>query len=163
MTAGQSAVFLFVMISILLMISLVDIRRRVIPDALNLGLGVAGFSTSLFVADAAPMGVLANAALYFIVFWLVRQGHYYATGRIGLGLGDVKFAGAAGCWIGFSALSVFIGIASVSALLFIALSRAFWPFPMDRHLPFGPFLSFALAITWLIQSNPILMEPFRWS
>jgi leader peptidase (prepilin peptidase)/N-methyltransferase len=161
--ARPENIALFVLIGLLLAISLVDIRRRIIPDALNLSLGVAGLCTAWFARGDLPLASLANALLYFGIFWLVRQSFYRVTGRVGLGLGDVKLAGASGCWLGLTSLSAFVGIASASALLFILLHRIIRTDPPDERLPFAPFMSLALAASWLIETNAMLVEEFPWN
>lgn len=162
MMARSESIALFVLIGLLLAISLVDIRHRIIPDALNLSLGAAGLSAVWSVKDVSPWPNLAIAGFYFGLFWLVRHGFYRATGRIGLGLGDVKLAGASGCWLGLNSLSAFVGIASASALLFILLHRIIRTEPLDERLPFAPFMALALAASWLVETNPALVEDFPW-
>ena len=58
-------------------------------------------------------GLLPVKWLLFDDFWNL------ITGRIGLGLGDVKMLAAAACWIDPLLLPVLLFIASATALLFV--------------------------------------------
>lgn len=146
-TAG----FSLALASILLAITWIDWRRLVIPDALNLCLAVTG---CMFQASASPIGAwwlhAGMGASVFAVFWLLRRAHQAATGRIGLGLGDVKMAGAAAIWIDPWNLPLLVFAASFSALAFTLLRElaAGGEVVRERRQPFGPFLAAALAMTW---------------
>lgn len=132
--------------------SLIDLRRRIIPDALTLALLVLGLSVA-FWRDG-PMGIgigLAEAGLAYGLFWGVRALHARASGRIGLGLGDVKFIAAAAAWTGLAGLPVLILAASVSALAAVALlAIAGRTVGRETALPFGPFLALGLHAALLI-------------
>lgn len=130
-------------------IAWVDWRRMIIPDRLNLALAGAGL---LFQAWASPGRVWLHALTgtgLFVAFWLVRRIHRRATGRVGLGLGDVKMAGAAGIWLSPPSLPGFVFCASVAGLAF-ALGRRLLG-QGDQHggrEPFGPFLAIGLLLAW---------------
>jgi prepilin peptidase CpaA len=121
----------------LLFIAVYDFRQRRVPNwlvlagallalaALTLGMGPVKHDWA-----AALLG--AGVAFGFLVF-------FYALGV--MGAGDVKFAGALGLWVGFSALLPvwLIGslLASLHAVLWLILRR--WPvFPRFSLALFGP-------------------------
>ena len=126
--------------------SLIDLRRRIIPDALTLallGLGL-GLATWREGAEAALLA-LAQAVVAYGLFYGLRALHARATGRIGLGLGDVKFIAAATAWTGLAGLPVLVLAASLSALAAVAaMALAGRPVGRDTALPFGPFLALGL-------------------
>src|SRR6185369_15412268 len=100
-------------------IAIADFRRQIIPDGLNLVLAGIGLCYQLATeAGGLPVHLLFAAAT-FAAAWLLRRGHFLMTGRIGLGLGDVKMLAAAACWISPLLLPVLLFIASASALLFV--------------------------------------------
>jgi len=138
-------------------IALVDYRRLLIPDALNLavlalGLTRAALTPAIFdwthLADAAARGLAFGGALL-----LVRQVYWLTRGRHGLGLGDVKLAGAGGVWLQWPSLPIAVEIAALSALAAYALwahvtkSSVRW----TSRLPFGLFLAPAIWAAWLIE------------
>lgn len=128
-------------------IALIDLRRRIIPDGLNLALLGLGLGLAL-VQNPEPETLLlrlGEAAAAFGLSWSIRALHARLRGRIGLGLGDVKFLGAATAWIGLTQLPVLILIASGTALAAIGLAAlAGRRVGAETRLPFGPFLALGL-------------------
>jgi leader peptidase (prepilin peptidase)/N-methyltransferase len=146
--------FIFFILLLLLcsLLAAIDIRHGIIPDWLNLsiaGLGVARSATSdglLLSAQALCEGVIIGA-----VFWLLQRFYFSLRKVRGLGLGDVKFIGAAGIWIGFIGIPVLLLVASLTALLLAGIMRlAGRTMTGQTAMPFGPFLAigllFALAL-----------------
>ncbi|MCJ2048006.1 prepilin peptidase [Methylobacterium sp. J-078] len=149
-------------------IALIDLRRRIIPNALNgallgLGLGLAAVQ-GLTTDDPAardPAGAagavglaLAQAALAYGLFAALRAGYGRLRGRTGLGLGDVKFVAAAMPWIGLAQLPLMILVASTSALLAVAALRLTGRrIGADTRLPFGPFLVLGLHGAQLLRPD----------
>ncbi|BAB53046.1 prepilin peptidase [Mesorhizobium japonicum] len=133
-------------------ISIADFRRQIIPDGLNLALAGIGLSYQLAAdADAMPQRLLFAAAT-FAAAWLLRRGHFLMTGRIGLGLGDVKMLAAASCWISPLLLPVLLFIASASALLFVGGQVvATGPAAARARVAFGPFIAIGLGASWALE------------
>ncbi len=134
-------------------VALIDLRRRIIPDRLNLALLAAGLLvTGLREPDPVVLASrLGEAALAYGLLWALRAVHARLRGRIGLGLGDVKFLAGATAWTGLPGLPVVILAASLSALAGLALARlAGGRIGPETRLPFGPFLALGLhAALWL--------------
>jgi leader peptidase (prepilin peptidase)/N-methyltransferase len=146
--------FIFFMLLCLLccVLAMIDIRHGIIPDWLNLSiasLGVVNAATS----DGFPASAQAVCEGIAIggIFWLLQRS-YFAFRKIhGLGLGDVKFLGVAGIWIGFSGIPTLLLVASLTALTAAGVIRlAGRPLTGQTSIPFGPFLAigllFALAV-----------------
>ena len=95
--------------------------------------------------DSALGAVLGYATLRALaVFYrMLRQ-------REGLGPGDAKLLGAAGAWVGATALPQVILLAALAALLAAAALRLVGV-RLHAHsaLPFGPFLALAIWTIWL--------------
>jgi leader peptidase (prepilin peptidase) / N-methyltransferase len=131
-------------------IALIDLRRQIIPDRLNLALlGLAGLRAAQAPLAALAEG-LAGAGLAAALLWGLRAAYGAWRGRTGLGLGDVKFVGAATAWIGLSGLPLMIFAASGSALVLIGLAALRGrTIGAATRLPFGPFLALGLhAALW---------------
>ena len=140
------------LIAVLCAISIADFRRQIIPDGLNLALaGIGLFYQFAAGADGLPVHLLF-AAVTFTAAWLLRRGHFLLTGRIGLGLGDVKMLAAASCWISPLLLPVLLFIASASALLFVGGQMMATGLAAARaRVAFGPFIAIGLGASWALE------------
>ena len=152
--AGPEAVMLCALALGLVIASVADLDRQVIPDLvlaalLPLGLGYRA-SLGLPWSDTVA-GLVAALALASALRWLGAR----LAGREALGLGDVKLLAVAGAWVGLAALPWFL-VAAGALGLGLALV---WRLPRrnsrGRRLgaetfPFGPALAAALyaAVLW---------------
>lgn len=139
-------IFFTLLFALSCILAIIDIRHGIIPDWLNLSiaaLGITRAATSdglLVCAQALCEGIIAGG-----VFWLLQRFYFSLRKIRGLGLGDVKFIGAAGIWIGFSGIPVLLLVASFTALLFAGIMRlAGRTMTGQTALPFGPFLAIGL-------------------
>lgn len=125
----------------------IDLRRRIIPDLLNLALLGLGLAVAAWEDPALSSLAerLAQVALAFGLFWALRALHARLRGRIGIGLGDVKFIAAATAWIGLVGLPLLILTASLAALVGVLVAiLAGGRIDRAARLPFGPFLALGL-------------------
>ena len=138
--------------AVLCAISIADFRRQIIPDGLNLALAGIGLVYQMAAdADGLPVRLLFATAI-FAMAWAIRRGHFLMTGRIGLGLGDVKMLTAAACWISPLLLPVLLFIASASALLFVGGHvLATGPAAARARVAFGPFIAIGLGCSWVLE------------
>ncbi|MCJ2012632.1 prepilin peptidase [Methylobacterium sp. J-076] len=134
-------------------VAVIDLRRRIIPDGLNLALLAAGLGLAAYRAPD-PQAVLlriAEVAVAFGLFWSVRALHARLRGRIGLGLGDVKFLAAATAWTGLAQVPLLILVASLAALAGAGLAALVGRrIGRATRLPFGPFLALGLHVALLL-------------
>ncbi len=127
-------------------LALIDLRRGIIPDALNLAIAVVGLVKAIVAGGAmAGLEALRDAVIIGAIGWLLRR-LYFAWRKIqGLGLGDVKFLAAAATWVGLSGIPMLVLIAAVSALIAAGgLQLAGHSLTRQTSLPFGPFLAIGL-------------------
>ena len=134
-------------------LALVDLRRGIIPDALNLA--VAGLGLAKAVVDGgvtAGLAAITEAIAVAAIFWLFRRFYFVVRKIQGLGLGDVKFLAAATLWVGFTGVTTLLLIAALSALLAIgSMQAAGQSLTRKTSLPFGPFLALGLLSTLAAQ------------
>ena len=79
----------------------IDIRHGIIPDWLNLSIAALGLLKIVLSEDrTAAIQALGEGVAVGAAFWLLRRLYFAFRGIQGLGLGDVKFLGAAGIWVG---------------------------------------------------------------
>lgn len=158
MALDPGALFLALLpLPLTLALSLIDLRRRILPDPLNLllftlGLAVAGLREPEAAALAA---CLAQAGAAFLLLWGLRALYARLRGRTGLGFGDVKFVGAATTWIGLGGLPVLILVASIAALAALACAALTGRRVTGTvRVPFGPFLAIGLHAALLAGHVP---------
>lgn len=149
---GLSSIFGGVLATLLLALAYADIRRMRLPDALNMLLAFTGLCHSLALGLPTPADAGLGALFGGGLLALVSFAFYRLRGYEGLGLGDVKFASAAGFWIGWQGIPVMILFASLCALAFAALQASSQPgFDRRTQIPFGPFLCIGTLLTWLLM------------
>ena len=134
-------------------LALVDLRRGVIPDALNLA--VAGLGLAKAAIDGGMMAgvaAIAEAIAVAAIFWLFRRLYFAARKVQGLGLGDVKFLAAAAPWVGFTGIPALLLVSALTALLAIgSMQLTGQHLTRQTSLPFGPFLALGLLSTLAAQ------------
>ncbi|HEX4104214.1 MAG TPA: prepilin peptidase [Candidatus Paceibacterota bacterium] len=166
---------------ILLLIAYVDIRLRIVPDELNIFLGIAGIfiavftvgyfgmaNVSLFGAYAGIFGLqnnfwiahLAGALAGAAFFWLLAFVSPFVFKQEGMGMGDVKLALPLGFLFGWPDILLLYGAAFVIGALagiamIIARKKA-----MKQTLPFAPFLVAGAAIAFFL-GTPLVGWYFR--
>ena len=164
--------------ALLVVLTITDLRERILPDEVNFfGLGVGLLlsfftkptdGTALWLSNRwfefpPPQPVLsfADAVLGAIVgsglLWVVAEGYFRLRGREGMGLGDVKMMAAVGAFLGLkrTLMTILAGslLGSVIGILLIAISKK----GRDYELPFGTFLG-AGALLVVFFGTPAL----RW-
>jgi leader peptidase (prepilin peptidase) / N-methyltransferase len=143
---------------LMLGIAAIDVRRFVVPNILSAGAFVLGVTHAAMAGpDSALEGALmalSRAAFAAGLFLLVRIAYRRLRGHDGLGLGDVKLAGAAGAWLSLPMLPISIEIAAVTALaayVFRQRKRARLVRAADR-IAFGAFFAAAIWLGWMLDT-----------
>jgi leader peptidase (prepilin peptidase) / N-methyltransferase len=133
--------------------ALIDIRRGIIPNRLNLVIAALGLVKAIVDGGvAAGMVAMSEGAVIGIVFWLLQRLYYALRKTAGLGLGDVKFLAAAGVWVGIAGLPTLLLIATLTALAAAGMLKlAGRSMTRQTSLPFGPFLAAGLLLTIILQ------------
>jgi len=134
-------------------LALIDFRRGIIPDALNLAIACVGLIRAV-VADGPFAGIeaVAEALAVGTIFWLFRRLYFVLRRIQGLGLGDVKFLAAATACVGIAAIPMLLLIAALSALIAIGgMQLAGHKLTRQTSLPFGPFLAAGLLAALAAQ------------
>jgi len=142
---------------IMLAIAVIDQRHFTIPNELTAAAAALGFIHAAVaephaIAQAVALAAVRGAALA-LLFLGLRAAYAYVRGREGMGLGDVKLAGAGGVWLGLTAIPIAIEIAALSALAALALGHVLGRrrIAATTPLPFGLFLAPAIWLAWLFE------------
>lgn len=162
--------------ALLVVLTITDLRERLLPDKVNLTGAVMGLAFALVVpvgdgtalalatrwfAFPPPAPVLSfvdallGAAAGYGFLWIVSEGYFRLRGREGMGLGDVKMMGMVGIFAGLKAtlLTILAGalLGSVIGTAFMLVRRK----DSDYELPFGTFLG-AAAVLVVFFGGPVL-------
>ena len=137
-------------VALLAAVTLTDIERRVIPNAVLLvgaviatGIVVATDPASLPERTAAAVG----AGGFLMIAALIYPG--------GMGMGDVKLAAVMGLFLGVSVVpALFVGIA-LGALVGLGLILRHGSQARKHPVPFGPFLAIGGVVGLLAGSRMI--------
>ena len=152
---------------VLLLASVIDTRTGIIPDELNIALGIIAVIMGVFLATSStgnasllgPIGDIFNSpfqnvwvgrvigAVFGFIFFeflvLVTKGK-------GIGMGDVKLALPLGLLFGWPDILPVVGSAFVCGafvgIILIVLKKK----TMQGTLPFGPFLAFGAAFVFFL-------------
>jgi leader peptidase (prepilin peptidase) / N-methyltransferase len=131
----------------------IDIRDGIIPDWLNLAIAGLGIVKIILSNDsAAAIEAVGEGMVIAAIFWLLRRLYFAVRGVQGLGLGDVKFLGAAGIWVGVAGIPLVLLVATVTALACAGVAQLSGrALTAQTSLSFGPFLAAGLLLTSGLQ------------
>lgn len=134
-------------------LSAIDIRSHLLPDALTLPLLLLGLAVSVLGYGPSPMSSAAGAALGWGGFAAIAYFYRILRGFDGLGLGDAKLLGALGAWTGAFALPAIVLLAASLGLLYYGALRI-RGLRIERHkvIPFGPFLALAGGCAFIVTN-----------
>lgn len=139
------------LLAALTVLAMTDLKHRILPDELTLGLIVAGLIFALIgprdLALACIGGLIGGSVL-----WALRAIWLKMKGEEALGLGDVKLLAGIGTFMGPFALPEIVFWAATGGIG-LALLMALRP-NRDPEIPFGATLG---AACWLyLAAGPLL-------
>lgn len=143
LTAGWSwdMVPLCLGLGLLPAIALVDLFFGIIPDGLNLSLGLFGFLWLLMGGGDVYLGMVTAAGLLAFSLFLALIYSKWRKREV-LGLGDVKLFTAAGFWLPVLFVPWFMAAAGLLGTIFGLLWKRLGG---GKEFPFAPALCVALA------------------
>ena len=167
-------IFYWLIASLLIIITVYDLKHKIIPDRFVLALVLLGLLKPLFfnqllisagsfnfaIANAFGWGVIGGLvmALPLFLLWAVSKGRW-------LGFGDVKLALGLGLLLGWSAgLSALIlafWLGAIIGLLLIGWGKTqLWrkgkSYTMKSEIPFAPFLILGFWLVFLFSINVLI-------
>ena len=177
----MQAVVAFAFTAALLLITMIDLDHRFIPDEVSLPGILVGLAVALLGGPVTPIDAVAGVILGGGILWAVAFAYERATGIEGLGFGDVKLLAMMGAFLGWQAIPGILLVASVTgSLAGIGIMfregasragrrvrqrlgwRALGPFVQRAArrtaIPFGPFLAFG---AFLALYAPRLVTPWN--
>ncbi len=140
---------MLVTLSVCLMIMIVvDLEHYLLPDVIQLILAALGIAYNFVTNEVEMVNVFAGGLLGLLIGAALAQGYRFIKKQDGLGMGDVKFLGVAGLWLGSFMLPAF---AFYSGMLGIVLALLWRAAGRGKIFPFGPALAVAL---WALAVFP---------
>jgi leader peptidase (prepilin peptidase)/N-methyltransferase len=138
----------------LIVLFVIDLRHRILPNVITIGGTAVGFACSLVLPPgwlASLVGIVAGGGSLLIVAEVYRLVRH----EEGLGLGDVKMLGLIGAFLGWKLMLLTLVLASVLGaavgIAMIAAGRG----GMKYALPFGTFLSIGALVASLAGDSII--------
>lgn len=128
--------------ALLLALSLIDLRYKAVPDMLSLPALFLSFGVNL------PLSSLQHGLIFFGAFALLRITLSSLLKKEVMGEADSIIAGIIGALLGVTLGLFAIYLSAVIALIAFMVVRK-----KGYELPYIPFLSFALFVTWLFDSH----------
>jgi leader peptidase (prepilin peptidase)/N-methyltransferase len=129
----------------LLVLAVIDLRHRILPNPITLGGTLVGFLFSL----ALPPGWLASLIGLAIgggVLFVVGEVYFRVRGIEGMGMGDVKMLAMIGAFLGWKAVLVTMVLGSLAGALVGMVLLLARKGDMQYALPFGTFLAAAALV-----------------
>jgi leader peptidase (prepilin peptidase)/N-methyltransferase len=132
----------------------IDLRHRILPNAITLPGIAAGFLASLVLPPgwaSSLIGILVGGGILFVI----GEAYYRLRGVEGLGMGDVKMLAMIGAFLGWKLTLLTLVLASFSGSLIGVALIASGRGGMKFALPFGTFLAVG-AIGAAVVGEPLL-------
>jgi leader peptidase (prepilin peptidase)/N-methyltransferase len=138
----------------LIVLFVIDLQHRILPNVITLPGIVAGFLFSLVASpDPHAPGWWSSLVGIFLgggVLWLIAEAYYRVRHEEGLGMGDVKMIAMIGAFLGWKLMLLVLVLSSLFGslvgLAIIVARRG----SMKYALPFGSFLTVGALIASLV-------------
>lgn len=143
-------------VGLLIALSGIDARTRLLPDRLVLPGLWMGLVASLFGLFTDPASAIIGAAAGYLVPRGLAAVFARITGKEGMGHGDFKLLAMFGAWFGWQMLpaifTVAVTLGAAWAIVLLLARRG----ADDRYMPFGPFIAFAGGLLLFVDRLPLL-------
>ncbi len=135
---------------LLLVMSMIDIDHKLLPDSLTLPLLWLGLAYNALSGTVPLQDSVWGAIFGYLSLWSVYWLFKLATGKEGMGYGDFKLLAALGAWLGWQMLPVIILLSSVVGAVLGGMLLAVKGRDNAGTIPFGPYLAMAgwIALFW---------------
>ena len=135
---------------VLIALTLIDLKKQLLPDNMTLPLLWAGICLSFFDIFTDLRSSVIGAIAGYLILWCVYQLFKLITKKDGMGFGDFKLLAALGAWAGYSFLPQIILLSSVVGSVVGITMLVLGKTKQQQPIPFGPYLAIAgwIALLW---------------
>jgi leader peptidase (prepilin peptidase)/N-methyltransferase len=135
---------------VLLALTLIDLKKQLLPDSMTLPLLWSGIFLSFFELFTELKSSVIGAMAGYLILWCVYHLFKLLTKKEGMGFGDFKLLAALGAWAGYSYLPQIILVSSVVGSVAGITMLVFGKTKQQQPIPFGPYLAVAgwIALLW---------------
>jgi len=135
---------------VLLALTLIDLKKQLLPDNMTLPLLWSGIFFSFFELFTDLKSSVIGAMAGYLILWSVYHLFKLLTRKEGMGYGDFKLLAALGAWAGYSYLPQIILVSSVVGSVAGITMLLFGKTKQQQPIPFGPYLAVAgwIALLW---------------
>lgn len=149
------AAFLLLFLSVLVVITFIDLDHGIIPHSLSLPVIPIGLVASLLTFDPPPRDAVTGALLGAGLVYLIAVYAEVAFQQESMGGGDVNLLSMIGAFLGWRLMLVSFGVAVIAgAGLSLALIASRVLSRKDR-IPFGPFLALGAVVALFVGAEVI--------
>ena len=144
------ALFALIFTWVLIALTLIDLKKQLLPDSMTLPLLWSGILLSFFNLFTDLSSSVIGAMAGYLVLWSVYHLFRLLTKKEGMGYGDFKLLAAMCAWTGFTYLPQMILVSSVvgsfAGISMLLTGKA----KQQQPIPFGPYLAVAgwIALLW---------------
>jgi leader peptidase (prepilin peptidase)/N-methyltransferase len=144
----------------LLAMSMIDVDRQLLPDALVLPLLWLGLIVNNFGLFTDLSSALWGAVFGYLSLWLVFWLFKLVTGKEGMGYGDFKLLAMLGAWGGWQILPLTVLLSSLVGAVLGVIMLKMRDQATSTPIPFGPYLAIAgwIALLWGGQITASYMQ-----
>jgi leader peptidase (prepilin peptidase) / N-methyltransferase len=143
------AIVYMLLCTLLIIISFIDLKERIIPDVLSLPFIAIGFILSFFLKSLSPVDSLLGILVGGGSLLIIAIAGTYLFKKEAMGGGDIKLAAMIGAFLGWqlTLLSLFLGffLGSIIGVIVLIINKG-----KTDIVPFGPFIALGamLSIFW---------------
>lgn len=148
------SLFLLLLVTALLIMIVTDLEHYIIPDGIQVTVLLVGIGWRIFHHDETGE-IVIPVVTGLAIGLLLHYGYLYIRKKDALGLGDVKFLGAAGAWLSLTQFIPFLFLAGVTGIISGILWRILGH---GKIFPFGPALAVSLFINVLFPDIMGLLQ-----
>ena len=159
---GELIPFLLYLVwgALLILAFVIDLRERIIPDAVTLGGIPIGLASAFLIDDftvvQSILGIVIGGGSLFLIAWVYEK----VSGVEGMGMGDVKLMAMIGAFLGWklALLTIFLSslVGAVFGIFLIIATRS----TLKTAVPYGVFIAPA-AFFCFVRGQALIDWYFR--
>lgn len=136
----------FLFLAALIVITFIDLDKKIILNVITLPGIVIGFAASFFMPAPGVVSSLTGIVAGGGILMGIAMGYHYITGKEGMGGGDIKFLAMIGAFIGWKGVLFTLFTSSILGAVAGVVVMVIFSRDTKYALPFGPFLAIGAVL-----------------